>query len=104
MPATDTRRTTRIIPLDLSSVDYPAVRFLRAEVNAGHYAPFALIRYSVRGIEKSKALRLDLDKRVFIDPSDLEASEEFIEATSRAAPIIAERVSREAWRWFSTER
>jgi hypothetical protein len=104
MPATNTNRTTRIIPLDIRSPNYPFIQFLRAEVNATSYAPFALIRYAIRGNESSKALRLDLDKRAFIDPQDLDPSQEFKAATAAIASVIAERIGRETFRWFAGER
>jgi len=106
MSATDTQRATRVIPLEIQITERPFIRFLRAEVNASNYTPFALIRYAVRGHERSKALRLDLDKRVFIDPGDFEESdqEQFKAVADRVAPIIAERVALEAMRWFSRER
>ena len=40
---------------------------LRAEIPAEPYVPFALIRYSLEGKEREDALRLDVDKGVFVD-------------------------------------
>jgi len=104
MAAMDTMRTTHTIPLDLQLSDHPSVRFLRAEVNAGEVTSFALVRYAVRGIERSKALRLDLDKRTFIDPGELEDGDDFREIARRIAPTIAERVAGEMKAWFSSRR
>jgi hypothetical protein len=104
MPAIDTNRSTRVIPLDIRNPNYPYIVFLRAEVNATNYAPFALIRFAIRGHESTKALRLDLDKRRFIDSFDLVQTEEFRAATDATASIIAERVARETFRWFAGER
>ena len=50
-------RIPRIGPID----------FLEAEVP---FVPFALIRYSLKGIQQEYGLRLDLDKQVFIDHLD----------------------------------
>jgi len=64
-----------------------AIKFLRAEVSKEHRLPFALIRYSLYGKEQDLGLRLDLDKRVFIDHLPDEENEGILE---RAAPKIVE--------------
>lgn len=72
MADVNTNRVTQTIPLDVHSPDYPALVFLRAEVNARQYTPFALIHYAIDDRERARALRLDLGKRRFIDPADAE--------------------------------
>lgn len=95
--AMDTMRVTQTIPLDMQSPDYAAVVFLRAEINARQHTPFALVRYSISGHERSKALRLDLGKRRFIDPGNAEPGDaDFVKATRRLAPVIADRVGLES--------
>jgi len=64
-----------------------SIEFLRAEVPETHRLPFALIRYSLQGVEQEYGLRLDLDKRVFIDHFEDEEKEKTIES---AAPKIVE--------------
>lgn len=64
-----------------------AIKFLRAEVSKEHRLPFALIRYSLYGKEQEFGLRLDLDKRVFIDHLPDEQDEEILE---KIAPKIVE--------------
>jgi hypothetical protein len=105
MSATSTGRSTRTIPLDIRPPNFSFIQFLRAEVNATTYTPFALIRYAIRGNERSKALRLDLDKRAFIDPGDAEQSEsdDFAAAAEAVASVIAEKIARETFRWFASE-
>ena len=102
---TNTNRHYRTIPLNIQPPAHPAIRFLWAEVNDRQYVPFALITYSIGGAKRRKALRLDLDKRVFIDPQDEEAPEaEFSTIANGAAPAIAERVARDSLQWFMREQ
>ena len=68
-------------------VDGEPITFLRAEMSKEYQLPFALIRYSLHGEEQEYGIRLDLDKRVFIDHLQDEQCEEFLE---KAAPKIAE--------------
>ena len=58
----------RFHTVDLSPYRLSAqkVHFLRAEVPTVP-SPFALIRYSVNGVEQREALRLDMHKRSFLD-------------------------------------
>ena len=58
----------RFRTVDLSPYGFSAQRvaFLRAEVPSGP-SPFALIRYSINGVEQREALRLDMHKRSFLD-------------------------------------
>jgi len=53
------------------------VEFLRAETSAQVRTPFVLVRYALNGAEQKEGLRLDLDKRAFLDhfeDSSLEAT------------------------------
>lgn len=68
-------------------VDGALITFLRAEMSEKYQLPFALIRYSLGGKEQEYGIRLDLDKRVFIDHLQDERCEKFLE---KAAPKIAE--------------
>jgi hypothetical protein len=100
--ATDTMRVTHTIPLEIQSPEYPALVFLRAEINARHHTPFALVRYAISGYERGKGLRLDLGKGQFIDPADAEPNNgEFAKATLRLAHTIANKVSTEGLKWFA---
>lgn len=68
-----------------------SIEFLRVETPVTeHDVPFALIRYALEGVEQEYGLRMDLDKRVFIDHFEGEAKEEVIQ---RAAPKIVEFLS-----------
>lgn len=63
-----------------------SIQFLRAEVNDNpRRIPFALIRYSIDGVEQDYGLRLDLDKQVILDRFE---DEEKQEAVERAVPQI----------------
>lgn len=67
-----------------------SIEFLRAEVPVGqHYSPFALVRYTLKGIEQDLGLRLDMDKIVFLDHFEDEEKEDLIR---KAAPKIVELV------------
>ena len=73
------------------------ITFLCAEVSREYRLPFALIRYSVDGKEQEYGLRLDIDKRVFIDnanwPGDQAASrpdDQPASILSEVAPAIVE--------------
>ncbi len=101
----NTNRVTQTIPLDVRSPDYPTLVFLRAEVNARQYTPFALIFYGIEDHERARALRLDLGKHRFIDPSDAEpGNDAFEKAVRRVAHYLSERVSAEVIRIFSSEK
>jgi len=65
-----------------------AITFLRAEINAKRRSPFALIHYLYNRSEQEYGLRLDLDKRVFLDHPFPEEEEN--EALDEAAPGIVE--------------
>jgi hypothetical protein len=67
-----------------------SIEFLRAEVAVGEYrVPVALIRYALQGVEQDLGLRLDMDKRAFIDHFD---EEELEQAAQKAIPKIVEVV------------
>jgi hypothetical protein len=73
--AINTGRTIHNIPLEIQSPVYPELVFLRAEMNVTQMTPFALVWYAISKRERTKALRLDLDKRKFIGLEDLETPE-----------------------------
>ena len=85
-------RAVHIIRLDILSTDNSEIRFLSAEINANEYTPFALVRYAIGNVERKTALRLDLDKRAFVNLHDYE-SEEFQQTACRVAPVIADRIT-----------
>jgi hypothetical protein len=65
-----------------------SIEFLRAEMyEEPRRIPSALIRYSVDDVEQAYGLRLDLDKRVFLDHFE---DKEKQEAIARAIPEILE--------------
>jgi hypothetical protein len=67
-----------------------SIELLRAEVPVGrYYVPVALVRYSLQGVEQEFGLRLDMDKRAFIDHFEDEELEGIIQ---QAAPKIVELV------------
>jgi hypothetical protein len=103
--AMDTMRVTHTIPLEIQSPEYPGLVFLRAEINARQYAPFALVRYAISGIERIRALRLDLGKGLFIDLAKAEQGNvEFEKATLRLIATIVHRVSMEGLKWFASSQ
>lgn len=63
-----------------------SIEFLFAETSGSVYSPFAIVRYSVNGEEQDLGLRLDLDKRVFLDHFEDINQESIVE---HAAPIIS---------------
>jgi hypothetical protein len=62
---------------------------------------FALVWYAISGRERTKALRLDLDKRQFIGLSDVK-NVDFQRVARELAPTIAARVSREQMSWSAS--
>jgi hypothetical protein len=80
----------RFQTVDLSACNLRVgtVKFLRAEVPR-EPAPFALIRYSVRDEEQPLGLRLDMDKRVFLDQL---ATQDTNGALQNAAPAVADAI------------
>ena len=79
---------TKILKIPLPDRIQPVpIRFLRVEMAAGHIAPFALVRYALDGKEEELGLRLDLDKRAFLDHFDQQDVES---ACREAAPRIVE--------------
>lgn len=67
--------------------------FLRAETSAKYRTPFVLVRYAINGIEQKEGLRLDLDKRAFLDhledPS-LEASVANFAVAEQIAELVGD--------------
>ena len=64
-----------------------SIEFLRVEKIMGdyRYSPFVLVRYSLNKEEQKYGLRLDLDKKVFLDHLDDQEKEDILQA---AAPKI----------------
>jgi hypothetical protein len=102
MPDVNTNRVIHNIPLDVQTPDYSDLIFLRAEVNAPQYTPFALVYYAIDDHERSRALRLDLGKRRFIDPSEAEPNNPAFEKSARTlALFLSERINVEVIKLFS---
>jgi|SRR5690348_7306600 len=102
MPDVSTNRVIQNIPLDVQMPGYSDLIFLRAEVNAQHYTPFALVYYSISSNERGRALRLDLGKRRFIDPGDAEPNNpEFERAARQLASFLSERINVELIKLFT---
>jgi orotate phosphoribosyltransferase len=92
----DVHTALEIRTIDLTS-NIPggdSIEFLRAEVSkaAYRYSPFALVRYALEGVEQEYGLRIDLDKRVFIDHFDEDPKKEAV--LHGAAPKIVKFLSR----------
>lgn len=66
-----------------------SIDFIRAEMTTKYDLPLALIRYAIQGQEQENGLRLDLDKRVFLDHLE---DEEKNKVLDKAAPEIVEVV------------
>jgi len=84
-PTTDKNGRSRIIDLNDSIPGDASIQFLRAEIPGGYWTPFALIRYSIEGVEPQYGLRLDLGKQVFIDHLEDEEKDGFLQ---KVAPKI----------------
>lgn len=82
---------TRLIPLEGTVPSSPSIHFISAEVPETR-SPFAMIWYSCKGSRQEYALRLDVDKGVFLDHLENREDDEFIR---RAAPKIIDRLSDE---------
>lgn len=65
------------------------IEYLRAEKAVKHWTPFVLVWYALDGVEQKSGLRLDLDKRSFLDHFDDPVREE---AALQAVRVIAEYV------------
>jgi hypothetical protein len=99
MAAMNTGRIIHNIPLEIQSPDFADLVFLRAEVNASRMTPFALVWYAIAEHERTKALRLDLDKGIFLGLADLETPQ-FQRVAETLAPMISGRITRELLKWF----
>lgn len=62
------------------------IQFLYAEVAAASTGPLAIVHYADEGNEQPLGLRLDMDKKVFIDRLD---DREKDDAVSSGASIVA---------------
>lgn len=80
---------SRTIPLKETVPSSPSIVFLSAEVPETQ-SPFAMVWYSLRGSRQEYALRLDMDKGVFLDHLEDKKDDEFVQ---KAAPEIIDRVS-----------
>ncbi|MBI2229507.1 MAG: hypothetical protein HYU46_10475 [Deltaproteobacteria bacterium] len=78
----------RSIPLKETISSSPSVVFLNAEV-LEMQSPFAMVWYSLKGTPQEYALRLDLDKQVFLDHLDSKEDDKFVQ---ESAPKIADYV------------
>ena len=74
-------RKVDLMPLDLQ---VGRVRFVAAEVPVQR-SPFVLVHYRLDGELQPLAHRIDLDKRIFLDPLESGSAED--------ARLVAERIS-----------
>ncbi len=81
-----------IIPLHGRVPGSAGIEFLRAEMPAGVRSSLALIRYKQYGQEMQYGVRLDLDKRVFLDHFEDAAEEDVLQ---HAAPRIVSIMAKE---------
>ena len=79
---------TRLISLEGTVPSSPSIQFLSAEVPETR-SPFAMIWYSWKGERQKYALRLDVDKGVFLDHLEDSEDDEFIR---EAVPKIVDRL------------
>lgn len=80
---------TRLIPLKEGVPSSASIEFLHAEIPESR-SPFAMIWYSWKGARQEYALRLDVEKGVFLDRLEDARDDEFIR---QAAPKIVDRLS-----------
>jgi hypothetical protein len=83
---------TITVPLAGRIVGGESLEFLRLEKAARPTVPFALIRYAIDGEEQPLGLRMDLDKRAFLDHFEDQAKDALLE---RAALQIVDLMSDE---------
>lgn len=75
--------------------EHDPLTFLSAKVSKEYLLPFALIHYTIRGKTPDYGLRLDLDKRVFIDHLEDDQDERVLqEAAPKIAEIIGDEVKK----------
>lgn len=88
----ETKRRSDVIYIDLIQ-QFPAegdLQFLRAELPKGRYRwILALVRYALYGYEAPSGLRLDLDKKCFIDHFDDKLGE-IEKSAQKSAPFICD--------------
>lgn len=68
-----------------------SIEFLCAETSNELAFPFAVVRYALEGREAETGLRIDLDKRVFLDHFDDDSQKEAV--CRRAAPELASLIA-----------
>ncbi|MBI2595172.1 hypothetical protein HY388_00200 [Candidatus Daviesbacteria bacterium] len=82
-----------IIIIDLAGQFPPEddLQFLRAELPKGRYRYFlALVRYAHSGVESPMGVRIDLDKRVFLDDFN---SPEIEKIAQKSAPALSSYIA-----------
>ena len=78
----------RVIDLKGCMPSRPPIAFLRVEMPTKYHLPLVRVRYALDGAEQDDGLRLDLDKRSFLDRvPDHKETDEILQ---EAAPKIAE--------------
>lgn len=84
---------SRSIPLKKTIPSSPSIVFLSAEVPEIQ-SPFVMVWYSLKGKPQEYALRLDMDKGVFLDHLEDKEDDEFVQ---RQAPVIINHVSHDLY-------
>lgn len=80
----------KIVDLTRTAPCSAAVKFLRAELPAQR-SPFVRVYYNYKGHDEKFALRLDVDKQVFLDDLGNKEDDNFIR---EAAPKIVDQLSK----------
>lgn len=70
------------VPLKETIPSSPSIVFLSAEVPETE-SPFAMVWYSLKGRAQEYALRLDLDKQVFLDHLDNNEDDRFVQQSAK---------------------
>ena len=78
----------RFIDLTATAPSSATIHFLKAEVPS-QPSPFVRVYYQYKGRDEKFALRLDVDKRVFLDHLDNKEDDKFIR---EAAPQIVQQL------------
>jgi hypothetical protein len=89
----------RIVQLEGKIREGASIKFLYAQLPPREYEgiPFAIVGYNLGGVAQDRSLRLDLDKRAFLDhfENDIEKEEFIRKATLDIVDAIAEYLQRD---------
>jgi hypothetical protein len=85
------RKKTKKVDLKGRVPKKGTISFVSADVSANSASPLAIVHYEVAGVPQPLGLRLDLDKRVFLDHFDDPGKEKTLvsSASTVASAVVA---------------